>query len=70
MIGYAHFLVASGSAPDEWHAIDLGFVTEDWPEGGCTCDGFSGRKTCRHWRAVLDLLGIPDLGPVEANTEE
>ena len=67
VIGRAHFLVKSGSAKAEWHCVDLGYVNEDWPDGGCTCDGFSARRTCRHFRVVLDLLGIPDLGPMEAD---
>lgn len=57
MVGRSHFLVKSGSEPG-WHCVDLGYVDESWPEGGCTCEGFSVRKTCRHYRVVLDLLGI------------
>lgn len=64
VIGHGHVLVASGSETGVWHCVDMAFVTVDYPEGGCTCDGFSGRKTCRHYRAVLDLFGWPDAGPL------
>src|SRR3954463_6616244 len=56
-IGRFHFLVRSKSEPG-WHCVDLGYVNREWPEGGCTCDGFSARKTCRHWKAVWSLLGL------------
>ena len=69
VIGRHHYLVKSGSEKGVWHAVDLGYVNEEWPEGGCTCDGFSARKTCRHFRVVLDLHGLPDLGPMDAEID-
>lgn len=63
VIGHGHVLVRSGSEKG-WHIVDLGYVDNDWPEGGCTCDGFSARKTCRHYRAVLDLYDVPYFGPL------
>src|SRR5687768_1656238 len=53
--GRHHFLVKSSSEKGVWHCVDLGYIDVDWPEGGCTCDGFSVRKTCSHYRAVLNL---------------
>ena len=57
IIGRHHFLVASKSEGG-WHAVDLGYVDEDWPEGGCTCISYQTRRECRHVRACLDLLGL------------
>lgn len=58
-----HFLVRSKSEKG-WHCVDLGYVSEEWPEGGCTCEGFMARKTCRHYRAVLSALSVPYAGPL------
>jgi hypothetical protein len=56
VIGRHHFLVKSKSELDAWHAVDFGYVDDDWPEGGCTCEGFQARKTCRHFRKARKLL--------------
>jgi hypothetical protein len=58
LIGSGHFLVKSRSERGAWHCVDLGFVDLDWHEGGCTCEGFSVRKTCHHWRLILRLLDL------------
>jgi hypothetical protein len=58
LIGRHHFLVKSKSERGVWHCVDLGYVDEDWPEGGCTCEGYSARKDCSHVRLVLTILGL------------
>lgn len=67
-IGRGHFLVKSKSEKG-WQCVSLGYVSDEWPEGGCSCEGFMARKTCRHWRVVLDFLGLPYTGPVLGPSE-
>jgi hypothetical protein len=55
VIGRLHFLVESKSE-DGNHCVDLEPVDDEWPRGGCTCQGFQVRKTCSHVDAVLDYL--------------
>lgn len=56
VIGRLHFLVKSKSE-DGWHCVDLE-PQDGWPEGGCTCRGYTTRKTCRHHDTILAWLGI------------
>jgi hypothetical protein len=55
VIGRLHFLVKSKSEAG-WHCVDLETVNEDWPYGGCTCQGFQVRRTCRHVDAIMSWL--------------
>lgn len=59
VIGRLHFLVASKSE-DGWHCVDLEAVDDDWLDGGCTCQGYQVRKTCRHVDVCRALLDEPD----------
>lgn len=56
-IGRLHYLVKSKSE-DGWHCVDLEWVSDDDPDGGCTCTGFRARKDCRHVRAIRKHLGL------------
>lgn len=59
-IGRLHFLVRSKSE-DGYHAVDLQAVDDDWPEGGCTCRGFTVRRECRHVRLIRSYLGLDEV---------
>jgi hypothetical protein len=56
-IGRLHYLVKSKSEGG-WHCVDLEPVGIEWPEGGCTCRGYTTRKDCRHVRVIRKHLGI------------
>lgn len=58
VIGRLHFLVRSKTDKNDWHCVDLEWVDDDWPAGGCTCQGFQARKECRHVAVVLEILGL------------
>lgn len=60
VIGRFHFLVMSRSE-DGYHVVDLE-PQEDWPDGGCTCRGFTTRRECRHFNAVCQLIGLDTHG--------
>lgn len=60
VIGRLHFLVRSKSDKTSWHCVDLEEVDDDWPEGGCTCRGFTVRKECRHVALCLAILGFDE----------
>lgn len=51
VLGRQHCLVKSRTGPG-YHAVDLEPL-EGWPHGGCTCKGFSVRKTCFHYQLVV-----------------
>lgn len=57
VIGRLHFLVRAKSL-DGWYCVDLETVNDEWPEGGCSCQGFQARRTCRHVDAIKRWLGI------------
>lgn len=59
VIGRLHYLVRSKSE-DGWHCVDLEPVDDEWPDGGCTCRGFTVRKQCRHLALIHELLGLTD----------
>lgn len=54
-----HFLVKSKSE-DGYHCVDLEPVNEDWPDGGCTCRGYTVRKGCRHVQVIRSYLGLDE----------
>ena len=52
IIGRYHFLFKSKSE-EGYHCVDLEFIDEEYPVGGCTCIGFRARKTCRHFEKAI-----------------
>jgi hypothetical protein len=56
------YIVSSQSAPADFHLVT---------SGGCTCEGWKFRHTCRHVvRVAADVLGLEDVPEPQPEEQE